>query len=76
MLLTVRQSPPPPPCNRWLHRALQFAAFMEGEEFAAGAGTPDHPLSLFEGSAARLCLLADLAGGPKRAAFPMFEVEF
>ncbi|KAL4449388.1 hypothetical protein ABPG77_007032 [Micractinium sp. CCAP 211/92] len=61
---------------RWLHRALQFAAFMEGEEFRAGARTPDHPQSLFEGCAARLCLLADLAGGPYKAAFPMFEVDF
>ncbi|KAL4448123.1 hypothetical protein ABPG75_005342 [Micractinium tetrahymenae] len=61
---------------RWLHRALQFAAFMEGREFIEGARTPDHPLSLFEGGAARLCLLADLAGGPQSAAFPMFEVEF
>lgn len=64
------------PLRRWLHRALQFAAFMEGEEFRAGARTPDHPLSLFEGCAGRLGLLADLTGGPHKAAFPMFEVDF
>ncbi|EFN56480.1 hypothetical protein CHLNCDRAFT_35227 [Chlorella variabilis] len=60
--------------DKWLHRALKFAEFMDSEEFTAGARTPDHPLSLFEGWAATLCLWADLLGGPQSAAMPMFEV--
>ncbi len=41
-------------------------------EFQAGARTPDHPHSLFEGRAAELCLWADLLQ-PSAAGFPMFE---
>ena len=43
-------------------------------EFKAGARTPDHPHSLYEGWAAALCLWADL-GEPKAGGFPLFEVE-
>jgi hypothetical protein len=45
------------------------------EEFLTGARTPDHPLSLYEGSAAEVCLYADLLGDPTRAGFPLFEVD-
>ena len=48
---------------------------LPSDEFKAGARTPDHPLSLFEGSAAAVCLWADLVGDPGRAAFPMFELD-
>lgn len=60
---------------KWLHRAVQFAEFMSSEEFLTGARTPDHPLSLYEGSAAEVCLYADLLGDPTRAGFPLFEVD-
>ncbi|KAI3426499.1 hypothetical protein D9Q98_008864 [Chlorella vulgaris] len=56
---------------KWLHRAVQFAEFMSSEEFLTGARTPDHPLSLYEGSAAEVCLYADLLGDPTRAGFPL-----
>ncbi|PSC68070.1 lanC 3 isoform X3 isoform A [Micractinium conductrix] len=61
--------------DRWLHRALQFAAFTDSPEFRSKARTPDRPQSLYEGEAARLCLLADLLGAPRSAAFPLFEVD-
>jgi hypothetical protein len=44
-------------------------------EFKAGARTPDHPQSLYEGWAAALCLWADLLGKPEAGGFPLFEVE-
>ena len=60
--------------DKWLHRALQFAEFMQSEEFKRGARTPDHPRSLFEGQAAAACLYADLLR-PSGAAFPLFELD-
>ena len=48
---------------------------MGTEEFKAHAQTPDHPRSLFEGSAGAACLLADLlADSPVAARFPLFEI--
>jgi hypothetical protein len=49
---------------------------MGSDEFRRGARIPDHPHSLYEGDAAALCLLGDLASDPCSAAFPMFEVDF
>lgn len=55
-----------------LHRAIQFANFMFTEEFSK-ARTPDRPLSLYEGIAGTVCLLADLMQ-PEQAHFPFFDV--
>ena len=46
------------------------------QEFREGAHTPDHLHSLYEGTAAAVCLWADLLGDPEAAAFPMFQVDF
>lgn len=62
---------------RWLHRARQFAAFTHSAEGRSVYDTPDRPLSLFEGRAGLLCLLADLIaddGGSAGARFPAFEL--
>jgi hypothetical protein len=61
--------------QKWLHRAVEFARYMDSEEFLLGARTPDHPLSLFEGRSAALCLWADLLAIPDGDGFPMFEVD-
>ena len=58
---------------KYLHRALQFAEFMESDEFKQGARTPDCPYSLFEGLAGTMCFLVDLLQADK-AAFPLFDV--
>ncbi|PNH06704.1 LanC-like protein 1, partial [Tetrabaena socialis] len=59
---------------RWLHRAAQFAAHVSSEEGRSVLDTPDRPLSLYEGRAGVLCLLADLLGGAEGARFPAFEL--
>jgi len=58
---------------RHLHRALQFAEFMETSEFKAKARTPDSPYSLYEGLAGTVCFLTDLMQ-PNVAKFPFFDV--
>ena len=58
---------------KYLHRALQFAEFMESDEFKQGARTPDCPYSLFEGLAGTMCFLVDLLQADK-AEFPLFDV--
>ncbi|PRW44886.1 lanC 3 isoform X3 isoform A [Chlorella sorokiniana] len=75
LLRLYRSCPPGPARDKWLHRARQFALFMDTPEFKQGARTPDHPHSLYEGSAAAVCLWADLLGDPQRAGFPMFEID-
>ncbi|KAG8197839.1 hypothetical protein JTE90_020116 [Oedothorax gibbosus] len=56
-----------------LHRAIEFAKFMETEEFIRGARTPDMPLSLYEGIAGTMCFVADLLR-PEQAHFPFSDV--
>jgi len=58
--------------QRHLHRALQFAEFMQSSEFTK-AKTPDSPYSLYEGLAGTVCFLTDLMQ-PDRAEFPFFDV--
>ena len=59
---------------RYLHRAMQFAEFMEtAAEFKNEASTPDCPFSLFEGLAGTVCYLTDLMQ-PDKAEFPLFDV--
>eukprot|EP00198_Chlamydomonas_reinhardtii_P006331 XP_001695667.1 LanC lantibiotic synthetase component C-like protein [Chlamydomonas reinhardtii] len=61
----------------WLHRARQFAGHVSGAEGRSVFDTPDRPLSLFEGRAGVLCLLADLLaddGGSHGSRFPAFEL--
>ncbi|GIL77346.1 hypothetical protein Vretifemale_6818 [Volvox reticuliferus] len=61
----------------WLHRARMFAAHISSPEGRAVYDTPDRPLSLYEGRAGALCLLADLLaddGGSAGARFPAFEL--
>ncbi|KAG2440138.1 hypothetical protein HXX76_004251 [Chlamydomonas incerta] len=61
----------------WLHRARQFAGHVSSAEGRSVFDTPDRPLSLFEGRAGALCLLADLLaddGGSRGARFPAFEL--
>ena len=59
--------------KKHLHRALQFAAFMEEKEFRKEARVPDRPYSLYEGLAGTACFLADLLQ-PEKAEFPFFNV--
>ena len=59
--------------DKWLHRAVQFAEFMDSKEFLTEAREPDHPNSLFEGAAAAACLYADLIE-PEKACFPLFDL--
>ena len=61
--------------EKHLHRALQFAQFMQTEEFKKGARTPDSPYSLYEGLAGTACFLTDLLQ-PQRAEFPFFDVYY
>jgi hypothetical protein len=56
------------------HAQLNLAAVVCSEDFAAGARTPEHPISLFEGWAAALCLITDLMVEPRLATMPMYEV--
>lgn len=60
--------------GKWLHRAVQFASFMDSAQFRQGSHIPDHPYSLFEGWAAATCLYADLLSAEQQidAAFPLF----
>ncbi len=58
---------------KYLHRAVQFAEFMESQEFKQGANTPDCPFSLFEGLAGTACFLTDVLQ-PDMAEFPLFDV--
>ncbi|GLI59412.1 hypothetical protein VaNZ11_001295 [Volvox africanus] len=61
----------------WLHRARMFAAHMGSSEGRSVLDTPDRPLSLYEGRAGALCLLADLLaddGGSAGSRFPAFEL--
>ena len=51
---------PHPPCTRSF-------------EFRSGARTPDHPRSLFEGTAAALCLWSDMLDPQAALGFPVFE---
>eukprot|EP00794_Sanderia_malayensis_P000276 gene276-900_t len=59
--------------ERYLHRARQFAAFMQTEEFKGNSRVPDAPYSMFEGIAGTACFLADLAF-PSEASFPFMEI--
>ncbi|XP_038059117.1 lanC-like protein 3 [Patiria miniata] len=59
--------------KKHLHRALQFAAFMEEDQFRREARVPDAPYSLYEGLAGTACFLADLLE-PEKAEFPFFNV--
>jgi Lanthionine synthetase C-like protein len=59
--------------EKWLFRAVQFADFMDSEEFLEAARAPDHPNSLFEGAGAAACLYADLIE-PDKACFPLFDL--
>ncbi|PIK45712.1 putative lanC-like protein 3-like isoform X5 [Apostichopus japonicus] len=58
---------------QYLYKAVQFAQFLESEEFKSKARTPDSPFSLFEGLAGTLCFLIHLLN-PDQAEFPFFEV--
>ncbi|KAH7623947.1 putative LanC-like protein 3 [Nannochloris sp. 'desiccata'] len=59
--------------EKWLYRAVKFAEFMDTQEFLKEASQPDHPNSLFEGTAAAACLYADLID-PRNACFPLFDL--
>ena len=59
--------------KKYLHRALQFAMFMEEDRFRREAHVPDSPYSLYEGLAGTACFLADLLQ-PEKAEFPFFNV--
>lgn len=62
---------------KWLHRARQFALFLQTPQGASVAAKPDNALSLFEGQAGALCLLADVleAPAPTHArGFPFFQL--
>ncbi|KXZ51592.1 hypothetical protein GPECTOR_12g556 [Gonium pectorale] len=76
VLLTLHRASRQP---AWLARARQFAAHMGSEEGRSVYDTPDRPLSLFEGRAGALCLLADLLapdGGATAARFPALELPY
>jgi hypothetical protein len=63
---------------RHLHRASCFADFLTNETFLREARQPDHPHSLYEGSAGTICFLIDLLN-PLQATFPFmdcFDVKF
>lgn len=57
----------------YLHRAIQFAEFMEHEEFKRHARVPDSPFSLYEGLAGTVCFLSDLTN-PEKGYFPFFTL--
>lgn len=59
--------------QKYLNRAIQFAEFMEGDEFKKQARKPDHPYSLYEGLAGTACFLADVTH-PTVAIFPFNDV--
>lgn len=59
--------------EKYLYRALQFADFMESEEFRRQARTPDSPYSLYEGLAGTVCFLSDLLN-PMENHFPFFDI--
>ncbi|XP_065057896.1 lanC-like protein 3 [Rhopilema esculentum] len=59
--------------EKYLHRARQFAAFMQTEEFKGNSRVPDAPYSLYEGIAGTACFLADLVN-PADATYPFMEV--
>ena len=44
----------------WLKRASAFCQFTSSETFKRLSRTPDHPLSLFEGSCGLVCILGDI----------------
>lgn len=56
----------------YLHRAYQFARFLDNELFRQEARTPDRPYSLYEGLAGAVCFLCDLLE-PERASFPFMN---
>ena len=61
--------------QKFVDRARQFVAFMMlNEKGKESFGTPDHPFSLFEGSAGASCLVADLLLQPDKATFPGFDL--
>jgi len=59
--------------EKYLHRAREFAAFMETKEFKENSRVPDAPYSLFEGIAGTACYLADLTN-PAESMFPFVDI--
>ena len=59
--------------EKYVHRALKFAEFMETRQFKEGARAPDSPFSLYEGLGGTLCFLTDMLQ-PLKAEFPFFDV--
>lgn len=58
---------------KYLYRGVNFAKFMQDEEFCKRARTPDYPFSLYEGVAGTACFLGDLLC-PQKAGFPFSSV--
>lgn len=56
----------------YFNRALQFANFLQTEEFRSGTRTPDCPYSLYEGIAGTVCFLLDLIK-PQMSNFPFLD---
>lgn len=58
---------------QYLYRAIQFAYFLDRDEFARYIRKPDCPWSLYEGLAGAVCYLVDLIHN-EHAAFPFMNV--
>ena len=59
--------------EKYLHRAREFASFMQTKEFKENSRVPDAPYSLFEGIAGTACFLADLTN-PAESMFPFVDI--
>uniref|UniRef100_A0A336KPA9 LanC-like protein 3 homolog n=1 Tax=Culicoides sonorensis TaxID=179676 RepID=A0A336KPA9_CULSO len=57
----------------YLYRAVKFAEFLTNETFLRQAKTPDHPFSLYEGTAGTISFLVDLLE-PDKTSFPFMDV--
>eukprot|EP00890_Picochlorum_soloecismus_P000132 jgi/Picsp_1/1119/NSC_04601-R1_lanc-like protein 2-like len=65
----------------WLNRASSFCQFVSSETFKLLSRTPDHPVSLFEGSCGMVCVLGDISAAfqttareEKRVTFPLISL--
>lgn len=60
---------------KYLQHARDFASWLISNKKGRNSfAKPDHPFSLFEGSAGASCFLADLLLHPEQATFPAFDL--
>lgn len=57
----------------YLYRCVKFVEFLTKRPFMQEALIPEHPYSLYEGTAGTVCYLLDLLS-PESASFPFMEV--